>query len=182
MQTLTPHAKINLGLRILGRRSSDGYHLLETVFQELDFGDVIDIRENGKPGVFTLSCDDPGIPCDENNLILKAVREMRSYLPENAGLHFTLRKNIPPGSGLGGGSSDAAAVLRYLNTLAGLDPAQLKDIAGCIGADVPFFLYGGTAYARGTGDILQPVNIPKNWKAVLVFPASISRQHGLISS
>ncbi|MDZ7797895.1 MAG: 4-(cytidine 5'-diphospho)-2-C-methyl-D-erythritol kinase [Candidatus Marinimicrobia bacterium] len=170
MQTLISNAKINLGLRILGRRPEDGYHLLETIFQEVDFADEIVVHEGAKAGSFTLSCDHPDIPVNEDNLILKAVQKMRPYLPQDIGLHFELKKRIPPGSGLGGGSSNAAAVLKFLNRRAGLEPEALKEIAVGLGADVPFFLLGGTAYARGTGDILRPVKIPKEWKAVLVFP------------
>ncbi|MDD3095226.1 MAG: 4-(cytidine 5'-diphospho)-2-C-methyl-D-erythritol kinase [Candidatus Neomarinimicrobiota bacterium] len=171
---LQAHAKINLGLRILGRRPGDAYHLLETVFQELDFGDEIRIREMKRKGSpqqrFRLRCSDPELPADGSNLILKALALMLPRLPEDLGLDITLRKRIPLGSGLGGGSSDAAAMLKYLNRYAKLPQEELHARALQLGADVPFFLLGGTAYAQGIGDKLRKLEIPKDWYAVLVFP------------
>lgn len=172
--TLQAHAKINLGLRILGRRPQDGYHLLETIFQELDFGDEIRIREKRQKGNlqarFRLYCDHPDLSADENNLIFKALSCMEPFLPEDLAADITLIKRIPVGAGLGGGSSDAAAMLKYLNRYAGLSEARLHFLALQLGADVPFFLRGGTAYAEGIGDILRDLKIPKDWYAVLVFP------------
>ncbi len=174
MITLTSNAKINIGLHILGRRPEDGYHLIETIFQEIDFADEIRIEELKVDGLFqdrfSLSCDDPDIPVDESNLILKAVRAMIDFLPDNFGAKINLKKRIPAGAGLGGGSSNAATILRWLNKKAALCEKDLTDIAVKLGADVPFFLQGGTAYAEGIGDVLTPLEIPKNWWAVLVFP------------
>ncbi|MEA2076754.1 MAG: 4-(cytidine 5'-diphospho)-2-C-methyl-D-erythritol kinase [Candidatus Marinimicrobia bacterium] len=174
MITLTSHAKINLGLHILGRRPEDGYHLLETIFQEVDFADEIQIEELNVTGLFkdrfTLTCDNENIPTDESNLILKAIWAMIVYLPENFGAKIHLIKHIPSGAGLGGGSSNAATILRWLNKVAKLNENELATIAVKLGADVPFFLKGGTQYAKGIGEKLSPIKIPLNWCAVLVFP------------
>lgn len=174
MQTLTSHAKLNIGLRILGRRPEDGYHLLETVFQEIDLADEIRIEEFRGEGVFherfTLSCDDPDIPTDCNNLILKAVRAMVNYVPTDLCAKIHLIKNIPSGAGLGGGSSNAAAMLKWLNQWAEFQEKDLLDIAVKLGADVPFFLQGGTRYAGGIGEKLEKIDIPQDWQAVMVFP------------
>ncbi len=168
MPTLKAYAKINIGLRILGRRREDGYHLLETIFQEIDFFDLIRVEPN-QSGRFSLSCNHPEIPVDENNLVMKAVQSLRPCLPDSFGAEICLEKNIPPGAGLGGGSSDAAAILKYLSPYCRPEP-DLFSIALSTGADVPFFLHGGTAYATGIGEQLKPVDIPLNWTAVLVLP------------
>ena len=137
------HAKINWSLRITGKRA-DGYHDLETVFQTISLHDTLILREADR---LTLSCDDPSIPVDESNLIVRAARA----LGKTAAIE--LRKRIPAGGGLGGGSSDAATTLRVL----GGDRSDLADIALSLGSDVPFFLIGGTAYATGRGEILTPM-------------------------
>ncbi len=172
---LKSFAKLNIGLRILGRRPGDGYHLLETIFQEIDLADEIQIDELEQRGLFherfRLTCDDPGIPTDDNNLIMKAIWAMIPYLPADLGAKIHLKKNIPSGAGLGGGSSNAATILNWLNLKAGLDKEKLAEIAVKLGADVPFFLKGGTQYATGIGDDLRPIEIPKDWCAVLIFPA-----------
>ncbi|MBW6458595.1 MAG: 4-(cytidine 5'-diphospho)-2-C-methyl-D-erythritol kinase [FCB group bacterium] len=174
MITLQSYAKINIGLRILGRRPEDGYHLLETIFQEVDLADVIRIETRKRRGTFgerfSMSCDDPAIPCDGKNLIMQAIDTMMPFLPQDLGLNIRLQKRIPVGAGLGGGSSNAAAILRWLNREAGLQENELSALAVRIGADVPFFLHGGTAYATGIGEVLRPIGIPKSWFAVLVFP------------
>ena len=174
MLTLKSYAKLNIGLRIIGRRPEDGYHLLETIFQEIDLADEIQINEFQSNGQFherfSLSCNDPAIPTDCNNLILKAVRAMVNYLPVDLSAKIHLIKNIPSGAGLGGGSSNAAMILKWLNKWAEFSDKDLKDIAVKLGADVPFFLEGGTQYATGIGDELTKIEIPKDWKAVLVFP------------
>lgn len=174
MLRLQAHAKINLGLRILGRRPEDGYHLLETVFQELDFGDELIIQEQKRSGTlaqrFRLSSNNTDLPLDESNLVMKAAAAMLEHLPEDLGADIELIKRIPLAAGLGGGSSDAAAMLKYLNRYAGLNNKALNAIAVKLGADLPFFLSGGTAYAQGIGERLRPLEIPKDWYAVLVFP------------
>lgn len=174
MEILTSHAKLNIGLRILGRRPIDGFHLLETVFQEIDLADEIKIEVYQGRGMFherfSLTCNDPEIPTDCNNLILKAVRAMVNFVPIDLCAKIHLIKHIPSGAGLGGGSSNAAAILKWLNGWAEFNDDDLSDIAVKLGADVPFFLKGGTQYATGIGEELRPVDIPKDWHAVLVFP------------
>ncbi len=171
---LRSNAKLNIGLRILGRRSEDGYHLLETIFQEIDLADEIRIEEKNRRGMFferfKLSCNKEDIPTDENNLVMKAILEMTPYVPVDFGADIYLEKNIPSGAGLGGGSSNAACILNWLNEKAGLDRNKLIKIATGLGADVPFFLKGGTQYAVGIGDELSEIALPKDWYAVLVFP------------
>ena len=171
---LKSHAKLNIGLRILGRRPEDGYHLLETIFQEIDLADEIQIEELKQRGLFherfTLTCDDPNIPVDDSNLIMKAIWAMIPYLPIDLGAKIHLVKRIPAGAGLGGGSSNAATILKWLNLKAKLGENDLAEIAIKLGADIPFFLKGGTQYAKGIGDELSPIDIPKDWCAVLVFP------------
>ncbi len=171
---LKSYAKLNLGLRILGRRPKDGFHILETIFQEIDLADEIRIKEKNRRGFlsdrFKLSCNIPEIPTDESNLVMKAILEMTPYLPVDFGADIHLEKKIPSGAGLGGGSSNAATILGWLNEKAKLEEKKLKDIAVSLGADVAFFLKGGTQYASGIGEELQAIKIPKNWCAVLVFP------------
>ena len=137
-------AKINFALRVTGRRA-DGFHDLETVFQTISLHDELAFRE--AEGL-SLTCDDPTIPTDETNLVLRAARAVGA---ENVAIE--LRKRIPAGGGLGGGSSNAATTLREL----GGDRADLPELALALGSDVPFFLVGGTAYATGRGEILTPL-------------------------
>lgn len=149
------HAKINWSLRITGKRP-DGFHDLETVFQTISLHDTLIFRESDE---LTLTCDDPSVPVDETNLVLRAARA----LGKTAAIE--LRKRIPAGGGLGGGSSDAAATLRAL----GGDREDLPELALSLGSDVPFFLLGGTAYATGRGEILTPMP-PVHAQLLLVLP------------
>jgi 4-diphosphocytidyl-2-C-methyl-D-erythritol kinase len=134
------YAKINWSLRVTGKRP-DGYHDIETLFQTISLHDVITIETAQR---LSLTCSDPAIPSDDTNLALRAARA----IGVTARIH--LEKRIPAGGGLGGGSSDAAAVLQAFDRK---DPA----IALSLGSDVPFFLLGGTAYAMGRGEILVPL-------------------------
>jgi 4-diphosphocytidyl-2-C-methyl-D-erythritol kinase len=146
--TETPaYAKINWSLRITGKRS-DGFHDLETLFQTISLHDTLTITESDR---LSMTCDDPSIPVDETNLVLRAARALGA--PPVA---IGLRKAIPAGGGLGGGSSDAAAVLLALSKHFGIDK-PLADLALSLGSDVPFFLTGGTAYATGRGEVLTPM-------------------------
>jgi 4-diphosphocytidyl-2-C-methyl-D-erythritol kinase len=151
-------AKVNLALRILGRRE-DGYHELDTVFQAIELWDELVAEVSDE---LTLSCDDPSLPIDETNLVLRAARLLRRELPAHGGARgarLQLSKRIPAGAGLGGGSSDAAASLLALTKLWGLRPApgQLEALACELGSDVPFFLHGGTARGTGRGDQIEPL-------------------------
>ncbi len=166
---LKAFAKLNIGLAITGRRASDGYHTLESFFQEIDLYDELEIEES-RSGLFTLSCSRDDMPTDEQNTILKALTLMKPHLPADLGAHIHLRKSIPSGAGLGGGSSDAAAVIRHFRPHCDIDEDGLKHVAAKTGADVPFFLRGGLQFVEGIGDILTPVDTRLDVTFLLVFP------------
>ena len=151
------HAKINLGLYVLGKRS-DGYHDIWTIFQELEFHDTLHFRKHADKLLITT--DHPSLPIRENNLVWQAVRllSQRVSCPENVTIH--IKKNIPLGAGLGGGSSDAATTLLGMNHLfqLGLSPNELAEFGAELGSDVPFFLHGGTALATGRGEHIRPLS------------------------
>lgn len=166
------HAKVNLDLRVLGTRA-DGYHELRTVFQSLDLHDVVTCRP--RRGAFAIACRHPQVPRDETNLVWKAARALWKaigYAGEPHDTAVTLDKQIPMQAGLGGGSADAAAALLALARLwvGGVDAQLLRDAAAELGADVPFFLWGGTALGLGRGEEIYPlVDLPRHF-AVLVLP------------
>lgn len=151
------HAKINLGLEVLGVRP-DGYHELRTLFQTIDLHD--DVLVQTRPRGLAVRCDDPAVPADERNLALRAALELQRHAGIERGADIAITKRIPVGGGLGGGSSDAAAVLLALDRLweVGLGPAGLHPLARRLGADVPFFLVGGTALGLGRGDEVYPLH------------------------
>lgn len=167
---LQAHAKINLWLRVLGKRP-DGFHAVDTRMCPIAIADQVDI-ELLDDGETQLTCSDATLPVDESNLALKALRafEQRTGIIEPWRIH--LEKHIPSGAGLGGGSSDAAAVLRGVNELSGspLTLNELTTIAGGIGSDVPFFLFGKTCDATGRGEIVTPVDFPQQLHLVLIKP------------
>ena len=144
-------AKLNLFLHITGRRA-DGYHNLQTLFQMLDVGDMLHFQANEHDKI-TLSCQDRNLE-GEDNLIFKAAMLLKPFAPALAGCHIELEKNLPMGGGLGGGSSDAATTLHALNKLwqLNLSTAQLAELGLRLGADVPVFVYGKTAFAEGVGE------------------------------
>jgi 4-diphosphocytidyl-2-C-methyl-D-erythritol kinase len=147
-------AKVNLLLRVLGRRP-DGYHELETVFQAVDLWDSLTIRPSS---TLTLDCDHPRLPVDERNLALRSAMLLRDrHGRSDLGGRIVLSKTIPVEGGLGGGSSDAAASLLLCNRhwALGVGRAELDALAAELGADVPFFLSGGTALGRGRGDRVE---------------------------
>ena len=166
------NAKINLGLKVL-RRRRDGYHEILSVLQEVDLCDWLTFTPAGA-GVTEVSCDDPSIPSGQGNLVFRSVEALRECTGIDRGVSIHIEKRIPVGAGLGGGSSDAAGVLRELNGRwdLGLSPDGLRDIAARIGSDVPFFLQGGTAIASGRGEKLQ--DIEWGWKPhyLLVCPGT----------
>jgi len=148
-------AKVNLALRVIGRRP-DGYHELDTVFQAVDLWDTLELR--AAPGRLTLTCDAPGVPVDDSNLVLRAAALLRErHGRARNGAAFHLDKGIPAQAGLGGGSSDAAGALRLClrHWELELDDDGLQAVARELGADVPFFLLGGTARGRGRGDRVE---------------------------
>jgi 4-diphosphocytidyl-2-C-methyl-D-erythritol kinase len=151
---LPSFAKINRTLRVIGRRE-DGYHELFTVFQAVSLHDLISFEENAE---LELTCDDPSIPVDARNLVMKAAIYLRSQFAVGAGAKIHLTKRIPSPGGLGGGSSNAAVALIGLARLWDLDQSiDLFSMAEELGSDVPFFLLGGTAIGTGRGEIVEPV-------------------------
>jgi 4-diphosphocytidyl-2-C-methyl-D-erythritol kinase len=163
-------AKINLSLRVLGRRA-DGYHELRTTFQSIALHDTLTIRPARGP--FHMTCDDPDCPDGDANLIWRAAEEVwraagRRGAPRDVAVD--LRKRIPVQAGLGGGSSDAAAALRAFGRLWRVDAARLRAIGPELGADVPFFFEGGTVLGLERGDLLFPlIDRPAAW-VVLALP------------
>jgi len=147
------HAKINWSLRVIGKRA-DGYHDIETLFQTISLHDLLTIEKSDR---LTLTCSDPSIPTDDTNLVIRAARAIGA----TARIH--LEKRIPAGGGLGGGSSDAAAILSAFNRK---DP----QIALSLGSDVPFFLHGGTAYATGRGEKIEALPRVAPVPLLLLFP------------
>ena len=168
MITVPAPAKVNLFLHVTGRRS-DGYHDLESLVALVDLADSIALTSRDD-GEVAAAHDIAGIARDDD-LSLRAARALKSAAGVRDGVTIALTKRIPLGAGLGGGSSDAASVLLALNRLWKLDlaRAQLADIALTLGADVPFFVRGENAIARGIGEALTPVTLPTSW-LVLVHP------------
>ena len=165
------YAKLNLGLRILGRRS-DGFHNILSVFQTVDLCDRLVFEPAGQ-GQIILSCDDANLPTGPENLVYKAVLAFRSYTGMDRGVEVAIEKRIPMAAGLGGGSSDAAAVLRVLNRVwdAGLSGGELREIGASIGSDVPFFVrQKGTAVVSGRGEMMRYVPWSADVAYVLVCP------------
>ena len=169
--TIRAHAKINLDLRVLGPRL-DGYHELRTVYQTIALHDIIECVP--REGPLAIECDAAGVPLDGSNLVWRAAealwRALRRRTPVRDVL-IRLEKHIPLQAGLGGGSADAAATLIALSRLwkVPVRPAQLTDVAATLGADVPFFLAGGTALGLGRGDEVYPLaDLPRHWIVLLV--------------
>ena len=151
------YAKINLTLDIVGR-DSRGYHLLSSVFARVSLADTVSLKSGGQG--LTLICSDPNIPTDERNLCVKAANAfLAEFAFEERDFQIDLVKKIPSCAGLGGGSSDAAAVLRLLCEHFGISPQEKRvhAVALSVGADVPFFLQGGVCLAEGVGERLTPL-------------------------
>lgn len=161
------YAKINLTLDVLGRRE-DGFHDLKSVMQTVSLHDTVELDlETGKE--WTLSCGRPDIPCDERNLAWKAAKLFCDAASRDpGGISIRITKNIPSGAGMGGGSADAAAVLRMLNRYYG-EPMTLEELAalgGSIGSDIPFCVLGGTVMCEGRGEIMR--RLPQMPDCILV--------------
>jgi 4-diphosphocytidyl-2-C-methyl-D-erythritol kinase len=170
------HAKVNLDLRVLGTRP-DGYHELRTVFQTIDLHDTL--VAVARRGPLSLKCKSPGVPADETNLVWRAASALWKALgrpkdPQDAVV--TITKAIPVQAGLGGGSADAAAALHlFARMWGGATLALLRDVAATIGADVPFFLSGGTALGLGRGEEIYPlVDLPGHWVLIVRPPYGVS--------
>jgi 4-diphosphocytidyl-2-C-methyl-D-erythritol kinase len=153
---LPSFAKVNLGLEVLGTRA-DGYHELRTLFQTITLHDDLELRPHAS--AIEVRCDHPGVPTDATNLAHRAAEELRRFAGIAKGVTITITKRIPVAGGLGGGSSNAAVTLIGLDRLwkLGLGPARLHPLARRLGADVPYFLAGGTALGLGRGDEVYPL-------------------------
>jgi len=164
-------AKVNWVLDLLDKRA-DGYHELETVGSTIDLADEVSTAERADGAGLTLTCTDGSLPTDERNLAHRAAMLLarRAGVPPDVSIH--LNKRIPVGAGLGGGSSDAAAVLRALNRLwsLGWSAARLTPLAAAIGSDVPLLLHGGTAVARGRGEFVEPVRFAWPGRVTIAMP------------
>ncbi len=157
--TVKAAAKVNLALDVTGKLTN-GYHTIESVFQTVGIYDTISVELNDS-GKITLECSQPDVPCDERNLAYRAARLFcENNNIDKLGCHIKIEKNIPSQAGMGGGSSDGAAVFYILNRLTGKNnsPAEMLRYTMKLGADVPFFLIGGTAYVSGIGENIQPIN------------------------
>lgn len=167
--TLQAPAKLNLSLRILGRRE-DGFHALDTLMVRLP--GLADEIEFSHAETFTFACSDPSVPGDESNLVVKAVRAWEAASGKSCRLRIFLKKKVPHGAGLGGGSSDAATTLIGLNQLLGepLDQKALHSIAAGLGSDIPFFLTPGAARCTGRGEIIEPAPSPPELPVLLLKP------------
>ena len=160
MLTLDAPAKINLSLRVLCRRE-DGFHEITTRMAPLALADrlTMELAHGAVPGMVEFTCDDPSVPGDETNLAVKAVRALETHAGVLPAVRIHLEKRIPHGAGLGGGSSDAAAVLRGMNELLALNLSvkTLAEAAAAVGSDVPFFLHGCVCDCTGRGETVTPV-------------------------
>ncbi|MEO5716475.1 MAG: 4-(cytidine 5'-diphospho)-2-C-methyl-D-erythritol kinase [Luteolibacter sp.] len=172
MSTLTLHApaKLNLSLRVLARRE-DGFHEIDTLMVKLPgLADQIEFRESRG---FSFQCDDPSVPGDEGNLVVKAVRAYETATGISCKYSVSLKKVVPHGAGLGGGSSDAATTLLGLNQLHGyalaVDP--LRDLAAMLGSDIPFFMASGAVRCTGRGEKLEQVPSPPVLRVLLLKPS-----------
>jgi 4-diphosphocytidyl-2-C-methyl-D-erythritol kinase len=169
MQFLAP-AKVNLSLRVL-RRRDDGFHEIETLMAPVAIFDALEIERRGEGGLEFL-CSDPGLPAGGDNLVVRAVHSFCGDRGLAPNLRIELKKQIPHGAGLGGGSSDAAATLLALDHLyeTRLPRAELARIAATLGSDVPFFIWQSAAWCRGRGEIVEPWALPRALPLMLMKP------------
>ena len=165
-------AKLNLFLHVVGRRE-DGYHLLQSAFALLDFGDTLHltIRDDGR---IQRTSSLAGVAA-EDDLVVRAARLVQRESSTRFGVDIAVDKQIPMGGGLGGGSSDAASTLLGLNQLwrLNISRARLQAMALTLGADVPFFVFGQNAWAEGVGEALQTLDLPRWWYVVLTPPVQV---------
>ena len=166
-------AKLNLFLHVTGRRA-DGYHLLQSVFRFIEYGDTVwlGVRQDGK--IRRLE-DIPGVP-EAQDLTVRAAKLLQQTTCCSMGVDIRLEKRLPMGGGLGGGSSDAATVLLGLNRLwsLGLPRQRLQELALQLGADVPVFVFGQSAFAEGVGEVLEPIALSPAWYVVLIPPVAVA--------
>ena len=163
------NSKVNIGLKVLNQRD-DGYHNIYTVFQELDFGDSITIEKTDSGCTIKSNVD--WIPTDKSNMCHKAYSAIKTKFPDLGGISIHIEKNVPIGSGLGGGSANAAAVLKGMNELYGLGLSndELTELSLQIGADAPFFIHGGMQLGEGIGEQLTQLDIEFPQSILVIIP------------
>src|SRR6266699_7308559 len=170
MQVIAP-AKINLSLRVLGRRS-DGFHEIATFIAPISLCDEIKIEQrSGKPEI-AFRCDDPSVPKGEDNIVVRAANVFFEETKITSGISIALKKRIPHGAGLGGGSSDAASTLLALNELfeTNLLREALAKMAEAIGSDVPFFIFQSAALCKGRGEVVTSLKLQERLSILLLKP------------
>jgi 4-diphosphocytidyl-2-C-methyl-D-erythritol kinase len=170
MQVLAP-AKINLSLKILGRRS-DGFHDIETLIMPITLSDQLEIEKSDSASQIELHCDDPSVPAGDDNLIVRAAKSFFAATKLKPAVSIGLKKRIPHGAGLGGGSSDAASTLLALNKLfdTKLPREALAKIAETIGSDVSFFIFESAALCKGRGELVSPLRLKDKLSVLLLKP------------
>jgi len=169
MQVSAP-AKINLSLKIL-RRRSDGFHEIETLIAPISLCDEIKIEKQARGNDF--QCDDPSVPKGDQNLVVRAAKAFFDQTKQKGGVAIELKKKIPHGAGLGGGSSDAAATLLALNQIfkMKLSREELAKLGSTIGSDVPFFIFGSAAMCEGRGEMVTSARLKERLSILLLKPA-----------
>ena len=170
MQVIAP-AKINLSLKVLGRRS-DGFHEIETLIAPISLCDEIKIERRSGKHEIAFRCDDPSVPKGEDNIVVRAAKVFFEEMKITNGVSIVLKKRIPHGAGLGGGSSDAASTLLALNELleTNLPSEALAKMAEMIGSDVPFFISQSAAVCKGRGELVRPTRLREQLSVLLLKP------------
>ena len=164
-------AKINLSLKVLGRRS-DGFHEIETFIAPISLCDEIKIEQRSGKHEIAFRCDDPSVPKGEDNIVVRAANVFFEETKVTSGVSIVLKKRIPHGAGLGGGSSDAASTLLALNELfeTNLPREALAKMAEMIGSDVPFFIFQSAAVCKGRGELVSPTRLREQLSLLLLKP------------
>ena len=163
-------AKINLGLDVVGKRD-DGYHEVRMIMQTIQMYDVLEIEKKKEPGI-VLTTNIPYVPTDERNLVYKAAKMLMDEFKIKDGVNIYINKRIPIAGGMAGGSSDCATTLMGINQLfeLGLSKEELMERGVKLGADVPYCVLGGTAIARGIGEVLTPLPAPADCHVIIAKP------------
>ena len=170
MQVFAP-AKINLSLRLLSRRS-DGFHEIETLIASISLCDELEMNKSDAKRGIEFRCDDPSVPIGDENLVVRAAKSFFVTTKLDSAVSIRLKKKIPHGAGLGGGSSDAATTLLALNQLfeTNLTREELAELGSAIGSDVPFFIFESAALCHGRGELVAPMKLPEALSLLLLKP------------